>query len=189
MYFSTIFTTALASSILSTTIASPITSPLTPADLTRRGDDLIARDNEFHVKDPKVMEELENMFAVIQDIPEAVLFKGDDATNKWLADHGHPATEKRDVAISTRDSELQDRGAWEVAKCVGAIAAFIGSNAIGAAKILRVKKYIEALGGIRRSAELLLKASTNEERLREGGQFLALLAGEILGTSMVSNNC
>ena len=182
---------ALASSILSTTVASPITSPLTPADLARRGEDLTARADELHFKDNDahdVLAQLEKTFAIIEEIPDEVLEEGDEAKDKWLAAHGHQQS-KRDLAISTRDSELQDRGAWEVAKCVGAIAAFIASNAIGAAKLLRVKKYIDALGGIRRSAELLLKASTTEERLREGGQFLALLAGEILGTSMVSNNC
>ena len=72
---------------------------------------------------------------------------------------------------------------------MGAITAFIASNAIGAAKIIRIKKYIEALGGVRESAKLLLQASNNLERLKEGGEALALLAGEILGVPLISNNC
>lgn len=74
-------------------------------------------------------------------------------------------------------------------RCVGAITAFIASNAIGAAKIFRIKKYIEALGGVRESAKLLLQASNNLERLKEGGEVLALLAGEILGVPLIANNC
>ncbi|KAI9697656.1 MAG: hypothetical protein M1836_004606 [Candelina mexicana] len=183
----------LASQFLSTTIASPITSPLTPNDLARRGE-VFARAEEFHLKDDdnhQVWAQLEKTFGVIADIPDDVLAKGDDATDKWLVAHGHRPTpkSKRDVLIPTRDLEIEDRNFWDVAKCVGAISAFIASNAIGAAKLLRIKKYIEALGGIKASAELLLKASTTAERLKEGGEALALLAGEILGTSMVANNC
>lgn len=90
-------------------------------------------------------------------------------------------------ALLSRD--LIERGFVETLKCAGAIAAFIASNAIAAAKIIRIKKYIEALGGVKEAAELLLKASTTAERLKEGGEALALLAGEILGFSLISNNC
>lgn len=74
-------------------------------------------------------------------------------------------------------------------RCAAAITAFIASNAIGAAKILRIRKYIEALGGVRASAKLLLEASNTAERLKEGGEALALLAGEILGFPLVRKNC
>lgn len=196
MHFTTFLAAACASLFIPSIIASPITSPFTPADLARRGH-LLARDQskpDLYLKDDDdhmVEAELERVFGVIEEIPDEVLEQGDEATDKWLVEHGYRATpDKRDLSgQDLEDRDLADRGFWDVTKCVGAIAAFIASNLIGAAKILRIKKYIEALGGLRRSAELLLKASTPAERLREGGEILALLAGEILGTSMVSNNC
>lgn len=183
MHFATLFAAASATLLLPTIIATPVSSPV---DLARRGE-VLARDNaadELNLKDDddhKVWAELERVFGAIEEIPDEVLEKGDDETDKWLVEHGYRAHhDKRD---------LEDRGFFDVARCVAAIAAFIGSNAIAAAKILRIKKYIEALGGIRKSAELLLKASNAEERLKYGGEALALLAGEILGTGIIAKNC
>jgi hypothetical protein len=191
MHFATLVAAASASFLLPTIVASPATYPPSPNDVARRGY-VLERDNTPHDvyleddENHRVSSELERVFGVVKSIPDEVLEKGDDETDKWMVEHGHrPQHDKREVL----DRDLEDRGFWDVAKCVGAITAFIASNAIGAAKLLRIKKYIEALGGVREAAELLLKASTTAERLKEGGEALALLAGEILGTSMVSNNC
>jgi hypothetical protein len=190
MHFTSLIAAASASLLLPTIIASPVTSPQAPADLARRSQlidreaaqDLYLKDDDDH----KVWGEIEKVFGAIAEVPYEVLEKGDEETDKWMKEHGYrPTKDKREIL----DRDLEDRGFWDVAKCVGAISAFIASNAIGAAKLLRIKKYIEALGGIKKSAELLLKASTTAERLKEGGEALALLAGEILGTSLIANNC
>ncbi|KAF7511792.1 hypothetical protein GJ744_003523 [Endocarpon pusillum] len=186
MHFATLFVTASAALLLPTIIATPVLSPLAPVGLARRGE-VLARENAAHdlyLKDDddhKIWAELEKVFSTIEEIPDEVLEKGDDETDKWLVEHGYRAQhDKRD---------LEDRDFFDVAKCVAAITAFVGSNAIAAAKILRIKRYINSLGGIRKSAELLLKASNAEERLKYGGEALALLAGEILGTAIIANNC
>lgn len=187
MHFTALFVAAASACfLLPTIVATPLSSPLGPTDLARRGQ-LLQRNeapHDLHFQDDDtdtVLNELEKVFSVIEEIPDEVLEEGDDATNEWMTEHGYRSTpEKRD---------LEERQLVEIAKCAAAIAAFIASNAIGAAKLLRIKKYIAALGGIRKSAELLLKASTNAERLQQGGEFLALLAGEILGFSLISNNC
>ena len=174
-----------------TIIASPVTSQLAPTNLARDGQILAQNDSvhDLYLKDDdghKVADELEKAFEAIHDIPDEILEKDDDETDKWLIEHGHCSKhDKRDLL----DRGIEDRGFWDVVRCVGAIAAFIASNSIGAAKLLRIKEYIEALGGVRASAELLLKASTTAERLKEGGEALALLAGEFLGVSLISNNC
>ena len=159
---------------------------------------------EFHLKDDddhKVWASLEQTFSIINEIPDDVLQSGDDETHKWLVDHGYRGASpkprsRRDILSSSSSrgassgvQELATRGIFDVVRCAGAIAAFVASNAIGAAKIFRIKKYIEALGGFRKSAELLLKASNNAERLKEGGEALALLASEILGVPLITNNC
>ena len=182
-------------------LTSPVASQRGAAALPASGP-LLVRDedvHDFHLKDDddgRIYAEVERTFGVIHDIPDAVLEAGDEALQAWKVDHGHQKREAGAEALAAPapapelpDRSLLARGWWEVTKCAGAIAAFIASNAIGAAKLLRIKKYIEALGGVKKSAELLLKASTNAERLKEGGEALALLAGEILGTSLVANNC
>lgn len=192
MHFINLIAMASASLLfLPATIASLITSPLGPAELARRGQ-MLARNDPGHDltfkddDDHQVHAELEKVFGVLEDIPDEVLEEGDDATDKWMVEHGYrPEHAKRD--LSGRD--LVDRGAYEIARCAAAIAAFIASNSIAAAKLLRIKKYVRALGGVRTAAELLLKATTVAERLQYGGEALALLAGEFFGTSLITNNC
>ena len=143
MHFTTLALAALP--FLSTIIASPIAQPEAPAPLSPRDDDpfdLFLKDDDDH----QVSGSLEHVFDIISQIPDAVLKEGDDAKNAWLDAHGHRPSKRDVVAVEAR--ELEERNIWDVAKCAGAIAAFIASNAIGAAKLLRIKKYIEALGGV-----------------------------------------
>jgi hypothetical protein len=138
------------------------------------------------VDEHQVFAKLKKVFGALSETPDGVLEAGDEETDKWMVEHDYrPKHDKRD--LSGRDPV--DRGAYEVAKCAAAIAAFIASNSIAAAKLLRIKKYIRALGGVRTAAELLLKATTAAERLQCGGEALALLAGEFFGTSLITNNC
>lgn len=188
-------------------LASPDPAPAANGATAPRGLQLLNRGyddddefHDFHLKDDddhQVRESIERTFGIINEIPDEVLQKGDDETHKWLIKHGHrggpkPSFTRRDIVLSSRlDSvqELATRGIFSKIRCAGAIAAFIASNAIAAAKILRIKRYIEALGGVGEAAELLLKTSNNYERLKEGGEALALLAGEILGVPLVAKNC
>jgi hypothetical protein len=137
---------------------------------------------------------LENLLDGLTAIPEAALAKGDEAVNDWLIENGYrPKGAKLPPKNAARDMgdapNLLVRGWWEVTKCIGAILMVIGSTAIPIAKIGRIRAYIKALGGTREAVELLLKASTWEERIRIGGTSLALLGSEILGISTIMNNC
>ena len=196
MHFTALTASALASlSLFSAVLSSPIASgPAAPATIIAR-DQLLARQEpqapEIFLKDDdehRIGGELERVLGIITEIPDEVLNAGDEAADKWLKEHGYrPSADKRAPVNEERD--LEDRQVGDVARCAGSIAAFIGTNLVGVAKLLRIKKYIAALGGVRESAELMLKASTNAERLREGGEALVLLAGEILGYGAVAKNC
>jgi hypothetical protein len=70
---------------------------------------------------------------------------------------------------------------WKIASCTGAIAFFVASTMFAAAKILKVKRYIKALGGTKEAVKLIVGATTAEERLRVGGQALVSLALELSG--------
>ncbi|KAH8911592.1 hypothetical protein BR93DRAFT_965372 [Coniochaeta sp. PMI_546] len=144
---------------------------------------------------------LNNLFSTFENIPDSVLEQGDDALDKWLVEHGvrEPGAKlkRSDDHVETRDeasvferAALQARVSWwKVAKCVAAIVQLLATTAIPAAKILRIKKYIEALGGAKRAVELLLKATSRAEKLKAGGEVLVNLAAELLGISSVKNNC
>ncbi|CAN2254074.1 hypothetical protein [Bacillus vallismortis] len=69
----------------------------------------------------------------------------------------------------------------KIGACAAAITWFIGSNLFAAAKIIRVKKYIKELGGLKETAKLLAGATTWEEKLRVGGSAFKSLAAEITG--------
>ncbi|KAG7293522.1 hypothetical protein NEMBOFW57_003574 [Staphylotrichum longicolle] len=144
---------------------------------------------------------LDRLLAEIDEIPDEVLEQGDDALHKWLVDHGHRAGNeklKRDDSSEEAAANLSllERGElaarasiWKIAKCVAAIVQLLATTAIPAAKLLRIKKYIKALGGTKQAVKLLLGATTKAEKLKVGGQVLVSLAAELLGISTVKNNC
>lgn len=96
------------------------------------------------------------------------------------------------MSILQKDSAfpiVADPSAWQITKCAGSIAWALGSTAFAAAKIVKIKKYIAALGGIREAAALLVGATTYQEKLEAGGAALVNLAAEISGVKDVYENC
>lgn len=75
------------------------------------------------------------------------------------------------------------------ASCAFAIAKTLVLNGFPAARLLRIKRLIDALGGVKTAGKLLFQAKTNAERLKLGGQALKVLADEILGLKNIKNSC
>lgn len=143
---------------------------------------------------------LDRLFAEIEKIPDEVLEKGDEALHEWLVAHGWRAGDaelpKRDTAGSGNAASILERGkivarasAWKVSTCVAAIVQLLATTAVPAAKLLRIKKYIEALGGVKQAVQLLLGATTRAEKLKAGGEALVYLSAELLGISTVQKHC
>lgn len=129
-------------------------------------------------------------FNAIASIPEEVLAEGEEATNKWFIENNYRSAA---VELATDADEaaaaLEARGFWQVTKCVGSVMWAIGSTAIPVAKIARIKKYIEALGGVKKAVQLMLGATSKAEKLKAGGQALVNLSAELLGIAGVKANC
>lgn len=70
-----------------------------------------------------------------------------------------------------------------IGACSAALTWFVGSNLFVAAKIIKVRKYIKALGGFKETAKLIAGATSWEEKLRVGGSALRSLAAEITGVT------
>ncbi len=102
---------------------------------------------------------------------------------------GNTLVQVVDFTAATAFPVVADPSVWAITKCALAVTAFVGSNLVLASKVIRVKQYIAALGGFRRAAELMLRASTWEERLRVGGNALVGLVAEISGFTLIRNNC
>lgn len=113
---------------------------------------------------------------------------GDAVPSRYRIE-GSTVIQEVDFTENTAFPVVADPSLWAITKCVASITWFIGSNVVSVAKLLKIKKYISALGGIRKSAELLLRASNWEERMRIGGGALVGLASEFLGVASVKSNC
>ncbi len=125
--------------------------------------------------------DLEEGLRIVDEIPEEVIEGGDPAVQDWVRDHYPSATEN--------DSLVRTMGPWQVAKCTGAILVAIGSAAVPAAKLLKLKRFISEVGGVRKAAALLIKVARREEQLAELGPVISSLGAEILGITAIRENC
>jgi hypothetical protein len=149
-------TLAIATPVLGRGISAAVQSALISDSLT-----LLRRDNTTIEKTlnlstyPDAIVELDKTFATVVKIPDDVLKQGDNATAAWLTAYGHRGGIHADSF-------------WQKTECALAILAFLGSNLVAASKIIKIEKYIEALGGVAEAVELMLKCSTTVEMLRKG---------------------
>ena len=116
-------------------------------------------------------EDVEQALKLIDSIPDEVLQKGDKATQQWIAEH---------QATATRAS---------VAGCTAAIALFIGTNAVSLGKIVKIKRLIKDLGGLKEAVQIMWGASFSYEKMQAAGGTLAALAGEFFGVTSIRNEC
>jgi predicted secreted protein len=131
----------------------------------------------------------ENVIIGIIDKPWAYDANGKDISTYYKV-HGNDEL----VQVVEFDEDdafpiVADPSAWKIAKCVGSIAWVIGTTLFSASKLLNLKKYIAALGGLKQAAVLMLSCSTAAERLKYGGQALLQFASIITGVSSLKSNC
>ena len=110
---------------------------------------------------------------LINSIPDEVLAQGDAATQQWLAEH----------PVSTTTTRASVWG------CTAAITLFLGTNLVSAAKLLKIKKLIKALGGVKEAVQLMWGASFSYEKMQAAGGALAALAGEFFGVTSIREKC
>ncbi|MDO4252113.1 MAG: hypothetical protein Q4C74_02580 [Rothia sp. (in: high G+C Gram-positive bacteria)] len=120
-------------------------------------------------------EQAKELLRAIDQIPESVLLEGDEATQRWVA-----ANLGRDLGMATPNGFLE---------CSGAILLAIGTTAIPAAKILKIKRYMNALGGTTEAIKILWGASFSHEKLKALGGAAAALGAELLGIAAVKEAC
>ena len=118
--------------------------------------------------------DLEQGLELISEIPDSVLLAGDAAVQSWMTGN-HP--------------ELIQGARADIVGCAGAIAWLIASTAIPAAKILKIKKLIDGLGGVAKAVQLFWGASFKWEKIQALGGAAAALGAELLGIAAVQQKC
>ena len=163
-------------------IVSPPSAPSTSALAIATASSFLTRNNSDTgqplnlTKYSDAITELNKTFAAIIAIPDAILKDGNNATTAWLIANGYRGGVHPDSF-------------WHKTECALAIIAFLGSNFVTVAKVIKIKRYIKSLGSVAEAVELMLKCSTTEEMLREGGTALVNLVAEIVGIPEVWNHC
>lgn len=127
--------------------------------------------------DPKLKgkaEEMEKTLNVINSIPDDVLAKGDKATQEWL--------EKDPKA-----QELtEEASVWGCTKAIGAL---LITSLVPAGKLLKLKRYIKELGGVKEAVKAMWGAGFSYEKMIHSGNTLGMLAAELVGISQVRDQC
>lgn len=126
-------------------------------------------------------QQAEELLEVIDQIPEEVLLEGDEATRAWAATHL-----RANDGVDLGGNQAYD---VDIIGCTGAILWAIGSTLIPAAKILKIKRYMKELGGVRESIKILWGASFNYEKLMAMGGTVAALGAELLGIAAIRQAC
>ncbi|MFS0704343.1 hypothetical protein AB6N23_07460 [Cellulomonas sp. 179-A 9B4 NHS] len=126
------------------------------------------------------------LLELIAAIPDSVLLQGDAAKNAWITER-LVASGLSPVAVA----ELDGTGAVPdgFLECSGAILILIGTTAIPAAKLLRIKRLMDDLGGVTTAIRIMWGASFSHEKLKAVGAAAAALGAELLGIAAVKTAC
>ncbi len=127
---------------------------------------------------------VENALRVLESIPEDVLLQGDQATVAWLESNYNASPEAAPYAFN-------------LAQCSYGILIAIGSNAVAAAKIIKIKRIVDKFGGVGKVIDKLQAKKKQGKKFKtalvevfeEGGIGGGALAAEILGVDKVIQNC
>ncbi|MGV1006667.1 MAG: hypothetical protein ACOYEV_18295 [Candidatus Nanopelagicales bacterium] len=84
---------------------------------------------------------------------------------------------------------VADPALWQIVRCVAAIAWVIGTTVFMAAKLIKIRAFINSVGGLTQTAKLLMGATTAHEKSVALGQGLAAVASALLGIDTVASNC
>ncbi|MFJ9625651.1 hypothetical protein [Streptomyces sp. NPDC101181] len=130
----------------------------------------------------------EEALRIIDAIPEKVLAEGEEATVRWLEAHG------RSTAAADGTPVLY---AFNLGGCARGIALAVGSNIFAIAKVYKVKKAIDKLGGVNKVIKKIQSKKKKGKTFKNGimevfeeaGGGIGAIAAEILGIDGVVKNC
>lgn len=126
----------------------------------------------------------------IDKIPTELLEKGThEEINKFCQEHGTSLKIYNDnIGETSSDLHLRKKrkSAWRCSLAIGQLIVTVG---IPATKITKIKKYISALGGVRKTAKLLVGATSVSEKARGLLTSLGSVLMTITGIDGIKEHC
>ncbi|MEY9993147.1 hypothetical protein ABIE67_005179 [Streptomyces sp. V4I8] len=130
----------------------------------------------------QVLTGIEEALNLVTEIPDEVLAQGDEATKQWL---------------NERIAESNSKRSFNAGGCARGILLAIGSSIFAIAKIYKMKKAIDKLGGIKKVVDKIRSKKKAGKTFKKGimevfeeaGSGLGGIAAEILGIDGVIKNC
>lgn len=146
--------------------------------------------NYYNAITPSDIRELEPLLNAIAVMPDELLENGTNVEiNNYFKKYNIKTNFYNEAIGETKDDVIIMLPRANFWGCVGSLAWLIGTTAIPIAKIGRIKNYINALGGVKSTVQLLWGASFSYEKIVAAGGALAGLGQEILGIKGVADNC
>lgn len=130
----------------------------------------------------------ENEIMYIIDKPWAKDANGNSLNTFYTID-GNNIYQTVDFDKNTAFPVVADPSVWQITKCVGSIAWVVGTTIFAATKLVKIKKYVKELGGIKNTAQLLIGATSVTEKSTAVAKTLLTLAATISGIDSVYKNC
>ncbi|GGX11527.1 hypothetical protein GCM10010297_36060 [Streptomyces malachitofuscus] len=139
--------------------------------------------------DEAAFAEIEKALQLISEIPEEVLAQGDEAAKQWLT--------QRVEGELAKASKGGPQRSFSATGCARGILLAIGSNVFAVAKIYKMKKAIDKLGGISKVVNKIRSKKKAGKTFKKGiaevfeeaGGGLGGMAASILGVDGVIKHC
>lgn len=147
---------------------------LVPNGVSARNNDDFSKENIFVGAD---IYSVNNLLEEIESIPLELI-----EANDVSAINNHLSSINSDLYVTSEKESLNEgvipkrakSGIWECSLEIGKL---IVMNALPIAKIVKIKEYIKALGGVWNTAKLLVGATNASEKLAALGALIAELSG------------
>ena len=123
---------------------------------------------------------IEEIFRIIETTPDNEL---ENMSEEQLINYFNTKIEKIEFRAEESKNFITPYGWWENTKCGAAIVAVFGGTVFAGAKLLKLKKYIKALGGVKEAAYLYFYYG---QLPKEGAKNLAEM---ILGIDTIKSQC
>lgn len=124
---------------------------------------------------------LVTLLTAVEKLPQDMLDRSDQAEiDRFMLENG--------VNLKFTGERTKRGLGW----CITSISWAIGTTAVGVLKLAKIKKFVNAAGGVQKAAKALIaiaKGKNSSEGIEQFGKSLRDLASEILGIKEIKDNC
>ncbi|QAT50246.1 hypothetical protein EQM14_10990 [Caproiciproducens sp. NJN-50] len=152
----------------------------------------IASSKTTSIKDSD-LQYLETAFSILMEAPDEFLKTASDTEIRdYFKLKGLEFKTQKELMVSSNEITTQDF--WDGAKCAAAITVVIGGTVFAGAKLLKIRKYVKAIGGVKKAAAALIAYAKAGNAIppnvkADVGKSIQKLAEEVLGIATIQEYC